>query len=257
MRVGRRLRYGYSLVESIFIYARYRDRSMIPFWQFIENLALIGSVVDLRALSSGAVVECGTWQGGMAAALIDFCGRHRQYCFFDSFQGLPPAKEIDGERALAWQTNTSGPRYYDNCRSSIETFYDTIGRTGVDPKRVQVVEGFFEQSLPGFDSPAIAVLRLDGDWYESTIACLREFWDHVVPGGIILLDDYYSWEGCARAVHDFRSERQATETIRQGPIGRVAYITKESGSAHGENDLMVWRRQNYRHRTGRAAIEGL
>lgn len=199
---------------------------MIRFWQFIENLALIGSLVDLRAMKSAAIVECGTWQGGMAAALIDFCGRHRSFCFFDSFEGLPPAKEIDGQTALAWQENTSEPGYYDNCRSSIETFYDTIGRTGIDTKTVHVAKGFFEQSLPNFDSPAVAVLRLDGDWYESTMICLRKFWDHVVPGGIILIDDYYSWDGCSRAVHDFLSERRASERIHQGPIGRVAYITK-------------------------------
>jgi hypothetical protein len=200
---------------------------MIPFRQFIENLALIGSVVDMRALHSAAVVECGTWQGGMSAALIDFCGPGRQYCFFDSFEGLPPAKEIDGEQAQAWQADTAGPDYYDNCRSSIATFYDTIGRTSVDRKMVQVVEGFFEETLSGFASPPVAVLRLDGDWYDSTIVCLRKFWDHVVPGGIILIDDYYNWEGCTRAVHDFLAERQATECISQGPIGRVAYIKKK------------------------------
>jgi O-methyltransferase len=227
MKRSRILRYGYSLVSSVRIYARYRDRSMIQFRQFIENLALIYSVIDSPALNSGAVVECGTWQGGMAAAMIDVCGPRRQYCFFDSFQGLPPAADIDGEQARAWQADASGADYYDNCRSSIDTFYDTIGRTRIDLKKVQVVEGYFEKTLPGFTPPDIAVLRLDGDWYDSTIVCLRKFWDHVVPGGIILIDDYYNWEGCTRAVHDFLAERKATECISQGPIGRVAYIRKK------------------------------
>jgi O-methyltransferase len=218
-------RYMYYTVISVPIYFRYRDRSMIPPRIFIENLALIGSWVDLKALNSAAVVECGTWKGGMAAALIHLCGRRRRYCFFDSFQGLPPAKVIDGEKALAWQANPSGPEYFDNCTSSVDTFYDTVGRTGIDLKMVQVVEGFFEQSLPDFDAPSIAVLRLDGDWYESTIICLRKFWDHVVPGGIILIDDYYIFDGCSRAVHDFLSEREATERVRQGKMG-VAYIVK-------------------------------
>jgi O-methyltransferase len=228
MKASKYLRYCYYLAASISSFARYRDRSMIPFRQFVDNLAIVGSLVDLRPRgSTAAVVECGTWQGGMAAALIDLCGRHRQYCFFDSFQGLPPATEIDGQKAIAWQSDTSGSMYHDNCRSSIETFHDTIGRTGIDPQMVQVVEGFFEDSLPGFNSPEIAVLRLDGDWYESTLICLRKFWDHVIPGGVILIDDYYFWDGCSRAVHDFLSERRATERIRQGFIGRVAYIIKE------------------------------
>lgn len=229
MRVSKYLRYWYYLTMSIFIYARYSDRSMIPFLQFIENLAIVGSRVDLKSPDPAAVVECGTWQGGMAAALIDLCGRQRQYCFFDSFQGLPPAKEVDGRKALVWQSNTSGSDYYDNCRSSIGTLWETIGRTGIASKKVQVVEGFFEDSLPGFASPEIVVLRLDADWYESTLICLRKFWDWVVPGGVILIDDYYAWDGCARAVHDFLSERRATERIRQGPIGGIAYIIKELG----------------------------
>jgi O-methyltransferase len=224
--VRRGLRYFYYLAKSIVLYARYRDRSMVPPRRFVDNLAIVGTLLDLRSPNPAAVVECGTWQGGMAAALIDLCGRHRQYCFFDSFEGLPPAKEIDGAEALAWQATTSGTRYYDNCRSSIETFNDTIGRTGIDPKMVQVVEGFFEQSLPGFAPPEIAVLRLDGDWYESTLICLRKFWDFVLPGGVIIIDDYYDWDGCSRAVHDFLSERKATERINQSILGTVTYLVK-------------------------------
>jgi O-methyltransferase len=57
--------------------------------------------------------------------------------------------------------------------------------------------------------------------------CLEKFWDHVLPGGVILIDDYYYWEGCAKAVHDFLSRRQAPERIQQGRIAGVAYIVKE------------------------------
>jgi O-methyltransferase len=223
------LRYLYYIGTSIPKYARYRDRSMIRFLPFIENLAIAGSKTNIKSWSdSTAVVECGTWEGGMAGALIELCGRTRKYCFFDSFEGLPPAQAIDGQKALAWQADSSGSVYYDNCRASVETFYDTIGRSGIDATNVQVVKGFFEETLPEFDSPEIIVLRLDGDWYESTMTCLRKFWDHVVVGGVILIDDYYSWDGCSRAVHDFLSERKASERVHQGHLAGIAYIVKES-----------------------------
>jgi len=74
--------------------------------------------------------------------------------------------------------------------------------------------------------PPIAVLRLDVDWYESTMICLKKFWDHVLPGGLVLLDDYYAWEGCSRAVHAFLAKREAKEQLHQGTIGRVPFIIK-------------------------------
>ena len=77
-------------------------------------------------------------------------------------------------------------------------------------------------------SPPIAVLRLDADWYASTMICLQKFWDHILPNGIVLIDDYYYWDGCALAVHDFLSQRKIANRIRQGPVGGVAYIQKEA-----------------------------
>jgi len=49
----------------------------------------------------------------------------------------------------------------------------------------------------------IALLRLDGDWYESTKICLDGLYNHVVPGGVVVIDDYGHWEGCRRAVDEF------------------------------------------------------
>jgi O-methyltransferase len=219
----RNIRYVKSIAKALPIWAHYRDRSMIPAKIFLDNLGIVGSRVDLS--QSGAVVECGTWQGGMSAALVEFCGHDRRYCFFDSFQGMPPAKEIDGAAALSWQADVDSPYYRDNCRSSRATFEDTIGRTGINKSKVMVVQGFFEDTLPNVDVPDILVLRLDADWYDSTKVCLEKFWDKLLPGGLLLIDDYYMWDGCAQAVHDFLSERRLPDRIEQGRSG-VAYIMK-------------------------------
>ena len=193
---------------------------MIPRAMFVENLLLAKHAIN--GLPSGAIIECGTWRGGMSAALIEMCGKNRDYYFFDSFEGLPPVSAIDGQWAIEWQNGTDN---YNNLTASLTEFRSTIEMSG--GTNVKVIPGFFEQSFPKFQPPSIAILRLDVDLYESTMICLRKFWNHVLPGGLILLDDYNSWEGCSRAVHDFLSSLKATEHIMQGRIARVAYIRKK------------------------------
>jgi hypothetical protein len=82
--------------------------------------------------------------------------------------------------------------------------------------RAHLVPGWFDQTLPSFAPPEpIAILRLDGDWYASTLVALESLWQHLAPGGIVIVDDYYAWDGCSRAVHDFLSRRELTARIVQ------------------------------------------
>jgi O-methyltransferase len=90
-----------------------------------------------------------------------------------------------------------------------------------------LVKGWFEKTLPGFrPSEPIALLRLDGDWYDSTMCCLEHLFPHVRRGGVIIIDDYFQWDGCTRAVHDFLSRGQRTEPIREFR-DQLAYIIKQ------------------------------
>jgi O-methyltransferase len=176
-----------------------------------------------ESLKDGAIIECGTWRGGMSAGMIEIGGFDRDYFFFDSFEGLPPAGEIDGKKAKEYEDSLSAP----GCEASLEEFKQTISMTGCPAGKIHVYKGFFESTFPEFCPPKIAVLRLDADWYESTMICLNKFWDHVLPGGLILLDDYHYWEGCSRAVHEFLAKRGVPESIRQGSIGRVCFMIKK------------------------------
>jgi len=199
------------------LYRKYRFATMIPRRIFVLNLTAASETLGL--LSSGAVVECGTWRGGMSAALTEL-SPEREFYFFDSFDGLPPAGELDGPVAPQWQKDGEN---YNNCSASIEEFSSTISLSPA--KNIKIVKGLFQNTLPGFEPPPIAVLRLDADWYDSTMICLQTFWDHILPEGIILIDDYYWWEGCSRAVHDFLSSRKASERIEQLSAG-LAVIRK-------------------------------
>jgi O-methyltransferase len=220
------LAYPLGMIRGLRLFSKYRNKTMIGARAYAENLALISMSLRNPALNQGSIIECGTWRGGMSAGMIEVGGFDRRYNFFDSFEGLPPAGEQDGEKAKEYQRDTASPTYYENCTASLEEFDKTISLTGVPPEKVSIHKGFFERTLPLFACPPISVLRLDADWYESTMVCLDKFWDYLLPGGLLLIDDYHVWEGCTRAVHAFLARRDAKESIKQGPVGRVAFLIK-------------------------------
>lgn len=225
-----KLEYLKASAKASFTYRKFKDATMIGRNQYIENLALAASAVQSVP---GSVIECGTWRGGMAAGLVEAIGPDRQYFFFDSFEGLPNATEVDGPAALAYQTNVTSEGYRDNCRASLEDFTQVISRTALPAAHCHTIKGFYETTLPAFDISStgpIAVLRLDADWYDSTIICLRKFWDSVTEGGIILIDDYHTWDGCTKAVNEFFASYAPPQRISQGPLGRVSYIIKRGAT---------------------------
>jgi O-methyltransferase len=216
-----------DLARSALLWRTYREHTMVVPTSYVGNLSLAARVLRKPGLKNGCIVECGTWRGGMAAGLIAIGGPHREYFFFDSFAGLPPAEAVDGEAARAWQADPTSPHYHDNCAASFDDFMQLMSTTACPGANIHVFRGWFEDTFPRVEPKSIAVLRLDADWYAPTMACLEKFWPHLLPGGIALIDDYYHWVGCRRAVHDFLSRRSATEAITRARLGGVVYITKQ------------------------------
>jgi O-methyltransferase len=177
---------------------KYRAYTMIPPATYVANLRVATKCRDV----AGCVVECGVWRGGMIAGIAEILGPDRHYHLFDSFAGLPPAQTIDGPAALAWQAATESEHYFDNCRAPAAAAEEAM-RLATAPQ-FTLHAGWFEQTLPDFvPEQPIALLRLDADWYDATRLCLERLYPHMSPGGLILIDDYYTWDGCCRAVHDF------------------------------------------------------
>jgi O-methyltransferase len=199
---------------------KYRGFTMIRPRKFVDNLLLAAKVRERR----GCVVECGVWRGGMSAGIAEILGPSRHYYLFDSFEGLPPAQDIDGVAARAYQQNPESPSYHENCKAEMAFAERAMALSGA--AKVTLRKGWFSVTLPGFvPDEGIALLRLDGDWYESTMQCLESLYQHVVPGGLIIIDDYYYWEGCAKAVHDFLSKHNVADRIQQSP-GGVCFIVR-------------------------------
>ncbi len=172
----------------------------------------------------GSVVECGVWRGGMSAGLAALLGNQRDYYLFDSFEGLPEASKIDGKKAIDWQATNE----VDNCRTEEIFAHEAMKLAGAE--RYHIVKGWFNQTLPPFHpAQRIAILRLDADWYSSTAECLNYLYEKVVPGGLIIVDDYYAWDGCARAIHDYLSVNRLRDRIRQHK-DTVCYLVKTEDS---------------------------
>jgi O-methyltransferase len=145
----------------------------------------------------GDVVECGVYRGGSAALLartVTHSRFPRTLWLFDVFSGMPPASAADGPEASSW---------VGNLKSSAPRVARLLRRTGADLSRVRIVPGLFQHTFPAARIPQIALLNLDADWYESVKLCLETFYDSVVPGGFISLDDYGAWPGCRLAVDEF------------------------------------------------------
>ncbi len=186
------------------IYKKFKDFTMIPETTYIKNLLIAHHALN----KEGCVVECGVWRGGMSAGIADLLGGSKKYYLFDSFEGLPLAKPIDGAAALAWQANENSPLYHDNNSAKIEFAEKAMAMSAATD--FEIVKGWFNETLPQFaPSEEISVLRLDADWFDSTLVCLECLSPYMAKDGIIILDDYYTWDGCSKAVHYFLTKTES------------------------------------------------
>ena len=219
---GRRARAPFRTARHRRIYAKYAAFTMVGRRHFAENLRLSSLVRTIP----GCVVECGVWRGGMIAGIAEILGPTRSYLLFDSFEGLPPAREADGEAAITWQRQAA------SLRVDPELAARAMRMSGA--RDVRIVPGWFADTLPGFPLPGpIALLRLDGDWFESTRTCLEHLAPRMAPGGLIIVDDYFTWDGCARAVHRFLSDHDLPIRIRQSPGGICHLLVDPTTNAKG------------------------
>lgn len=159
----------------------------------------------VRRSIPGALVDCGVWNGGSTALLSAGAPLRATYAF-DSFEGLPaPDERADGPASSEW---------VGECLGLEENVREAVRRFG-SPECLHIVRGWFKDTFPGAVDTigAIAVLHADGDWYDSIRLTLETFYDHVSPGGFVVVDDYGVWSGARQAVDEFRASRAVTSRL--------------------------------------------
>lgn len=166
----------------------------------------------------GDIIELGVARGGCAAlmgkVMFEPGGsvNARRLWLFDSFEGLPePTKEDFGSTGGRETGDHIRPLPKGSCLGTLEEVENLIYQQNRFPRdRVILVKGWFQDTVPEYASRIgkVALLRIDGDWYESTKACLEGLFDLVVPDGTVIIDDYQTCHGCRKAVDEFLSGRQ-------------------------------------------------
>jgi O-methyltransferase len=167
----------------------------------------------LRRGVPGDLVEAGVWRGGVAilmrAVLAAYDDPARRVWLADSFRGLP---EPDPEHYPA----DSGDRHWEltpYLGIPLDVVQNNFRRYGLLDDRVRFLPGWFRDTLPSAPINAIAVLRIDGDMYESTFEALSALYPKVSPDGYVIVDDYGGLPNCKAAVCDFRNQHGVREEI--------------------------------------------
>jgi hypothetical protein len=152
----------------------------------------------------GDVMEAGVWRGGAVILMRGILAVHgdgsRRVWVADSFEGLPPPDESSFSQDLV-----SDLSVHEELAVSLEQVKANFERYGLLDDRVQFLKGWFKDTLPNAPIEQLSVLRLDGDYYESTIQILEALYHKVTPGGFVIVDDYLHLETCQQAVDDFRT----------------------------------------------------
>jgi O-methyltransferase len=162
----------------------------------------------------GDLIETGVWRGGasifMRAVLRALGDTERTVWVADSFQGLP---KPDESRYPA----DAGDRHWREPTLAVplEQVKANFAKYGLLDDQVRFLVGWFHETLPSAPIERLAVIRLDGDMYESTIVALRALYPKLSPGGYVIVDDWGAIPACRRAVEDFRREAGVTDPIQE------------------------------------------
>lgn len=191
--------------------------SMLPLVRF-DNLQHCMLDVLVRGVP-GDFIETGVWRGGatifMRGVLKALGVIDRKIWVADSFEGLP---EPDAERFPVEAKAHQGPvmkDVFNRLAVGLEAVQQNFSVFGLLDEQVVFLKGWFKDTLPSAPIEKLAVLRLDGDYYESTMDALVNLYDRVSVGGYVIVDDYgeSTWTYCKRAVDDFRSSRGISEPL--------------------------------------------
>ncbi|MGH8765041.1 MAG: TylF/MycF/NovP-related O-methyltransferase [Burkholderiales bacterium] len=179
-----------------------------------KSLGHLRSCIDevLRRDVPGDFIECGVWRGGatifMRAMLMAYGDAQRRVWVADSFRGLPPPDAANYPADRDFELDVE-PRL----AISLEEVKANFKRYGLFDERVRFLPGWFKDSLPDASIERLAILRADGDMYESTIQIMNNLYPKLSVGGFCVIDDYGTLDPCRQAIEDYRRDHAIDEPI--------------------------------------------
>ncbi|MDQ2067255.1 TylF/MycF family methyltransferase [Xinfangfangia sp. CPCC 101601] len=170
----------------------------------LENLRMLTERALARGIP-GDLIETGVWRGGACILMRGILAAHgvkdRKVVVADSFDGLPPPnpKSFPQDRDDTHHTFRQLAIPLEQVKTNFAA-YDLLDA------QVEFLKGWFRDTLPGQRGRKWALIRLDGDMYESTLNGLENLYDSLSPGGFIIVDDYGAIAACRQAVDEFRAK---------------------------------------------------
>ena len=175
----------------------HRAHCLIDAMRDVENAGLTGAFVEVGVAAGHSSVIAGLASSRFVA---------RDFYLYDTFQGfldhLPDELDFKGVSIRDYDLSK-----YQKDECSLPVVRARILQTGISPERLFLVEGPAEQTVSKIGPENIAILRLDADLFDPTYASLQTFYDRIMPGGYLIIDDYGHWKGCQEAVDAFFTER--------------------------------------------------
>jgi hypothetical protein len=222
-----RVRNSYlELMQSCLTGSIYRDSPQAPFGPKTFNPYLrehgldwpaqaqtmigVKRLANLRALTEsviadnvpGELIETGVWRGGacilMRAVLFAHNVTDRHVWAADSFEGLPPGNEQQYPADAGSEFHK-----YKELAVTLEQVQDNFRAYGLLDEQAKFLKGWFKDTLPKAPISQLALMRLDGDMYESTMDALTSLYPRLSPGGYVIIDDYHVVPACKAAVEDY------------------------------------------------------
>jgi O-methyltransferase len=186
--------------------------TMIGLRRLDQLQAAVESVVDEQV--PGDLIETGVWRGGAGILMRGVLAAHgdtsRTVWLADSFAGLPPpdAETYPADAGIDLSVNAE-------LAVSVDDVTANFRRYGLLDAQVRFLKGWFRDTLPEAPIDRLAVLRLDGDLYESTWVALTSLYPKLSPGGYVIVDDYGALPVCRLAVDDYRREQGIEEPLHE------------------------------------------
>jgi hypothetical protein len=175
----------------------------------------------VRAGVPGAIVECGVWRGGsmlvVALTLLEEGVTDRDLHLFDTFTHMPFPGEEDvdlfGRPAADFYDEASAAEAFRYL--TLDEVRAVLAGSGYPVERLHFVPGLVEDTIPAEAPSAIALCRLDTDWYRSTRHEMEHLYPRLSPGGVLLVDDYGHFMGAKKAVDEYFAEHDPSVLLQR------------------------------------------
>lgn len=196
----------------------FSDKEFMEIYNIVKAYTMVGIIRSyalytavkyiIRKDKKGHFAECGVWRGGSCMLICLLLKRHgitdRQIYLYDTFEGMTRPGDMDGEvEMLEWnrQQGRDGVNHW--CLADEDEVRQNMNLTGYPIENIHFIKGRVEDTIPSFLPQPLQLLRLDTDWYASTMHELKFLYPILSDGGFLIIDDYGAWPGAKKAVDEY------------------------------------------------------